>query len=145
MLKLGDVAFVVVLKDSCAAYNVLQDFMARINGRLSPIQLRELTAHAANVYLHMTQLPKFHTSFAQEPFEIRASHPPTCVLHPIDSSVQGTLIDKCCGSLIDDLKVPFPNEMRESMREGKCTFLFDDAGNFIRNSMEQQGKAARGN
>lgn len=99
-------------------------------------EISRLTAHAANIYLHLKDVPRFFTSFEHEPFEIKASHPAQLELNEIDPSIFGGILDKCCGTFIDELKAPIPIEFRQAIRDGKISYLFDTEGKFNRRSME---------
>jgi hypothetical protein len=63
LLRLGEVAFITVLNDSCAALNVLSGALGKLIAPLTPMQLRELTAKFATVNLNLVHRPTFSSQF----------------------------------------------------------------------------------
>ena len=138
LLRLGETTFVSVLKDSCAAWNVMSEFLTRITGPLSPLQLREIMARAAAIYLHLEHLPRFSSSFDADTrkYTIEADHPGQIAMNEIQPSVYGPLLESACGDIIDILEPAKRDQIRGFMRAGRWGFLFDGDGKFDRRSME---------
>lgn len=138
LIRVGETAFVVVLKDSCAVWNIMSGFLGKITGPLSPIQVREVTARAASVYLHLSELPRFSSSFtnATGEYVIEAEHSENVAMDDIDPLVYGRLLDHSCGEIVDALGFENSESIRELLRAGKWGFLFDESGNFDERSMQ---------
>jgi hypothetical protein len=70
LLRLGEIAFIAVLNDSCAVWSLMQDDIRRIAGPLSSIQLRELMARMAYTNMRLRYRPQQYSAF-----EALYSHP----------------------------------------------------------------------
>jgi hypothetical protein len=64
LLRLGNVAFLAVLNDSCAAWNVIQTDLRRIIALPSGVQVRELMVHLAWINLRLEERPRFSSRFS---------------------------------------------------------------------------------
>lgn len=63
MLRIGDVAIVSVLDDSCAGTYLFTPFLEKITGPCSPLQLREILAHMTLINIKLKYRPRFFTKF----------------------------------------------------------------------------------
>ncbi len=137
-LRLDDTALFCVLDDSGGASNFFVQRLDRIDGPLSPIQCREVMTELAWLNLSLKNRPTFHTQcdLAAEECRIIATRP-ILELGDLDLRVRGKLLRR---GLQD---VPPGMEFRGQTREiaiaaidaGTMTFLFDDDGKFIKNSI----------
>jgi hypothetical protein len=66
LLRLGEIGIVSVLNDSCAAWNLLNGLLQRINGPVSPSQSKELFARMAFVNLHLKERPAPASRFSDD-------------------------------------------------------------------------------
>jgi hypothetical protein len=139
LLRLGEIAFIVVLNDSCAAWNILRESLNRIEGPLSLLQLREFMALAASFNVRLKERPVFYTSTNSpgSDLEITADLPPSLEFEPYEPSEFGKLLY----FNVEDIVPAFSRmqdieQIKEHIRGGRWTFLFDKEGNFIKNSME---------
>jgi len=133
-VQLGDVAVLAVMNDSHAALSKLYDWIERLTGRLSNVQLRELSVHFATVNLALKERPRFATiaDAAKEQVEIVAFRPPYVELGDIDYEQRGQLMLHALGPRLSRLRVPrlTPEQIMEGIESGKVTFLFDEDGKF---------------
>jgi hypothetical protein len=142
LLRLGEIAFVCVLTDSCAVLNVLADLYKRIDGLLSSLQLREFMCHAAFVNLNLEHPPRFTSWFqaGNGRYLIKAEHPPKVQLGEMRRCQFGELLESVCGEIIDVVEPVRKDEIRQWMREGRWVFLFNADEKFDRGSMESMDR-----
>lgn len=130
MLRLDDVCFICVFNDSCGSSSLFMDkssIMKAKLGALSPIQYREILAHLTYLSSVLLQHPKFTYSVSSSGgLTISADHPQNCEIGEEPFESLGQLLELCCGSYVD------PNDVqtRRLMREGSCSFILDENGNF---------------
>ena len=65
MIRLGQFSIVCVLNDSCAAYNILTDYISMIKGPLTPFQLREVLSHMVYVNTSLKERPTYYSTFRE--------------------------------------------------------------------------------
>jgi hypothetical protein len=137
LLRLGGVAFIAVLDDSCAALNVFQDFYKKLTGPLSPIQLREVTARLAFINLNLKERPTFKSEFdpVTGRYLISASVPKELNLMEPDWDEFGSILYRATKEYLPALDL---EQMAPHIKKGKYTFLFDQEGRFTANSMDLQ-------
>jgi hypothetical protein len=138
LLRVGDTAFVTVLNDSCAAINLLQPTLERISGALSPIQLRELMSRLAISNLHLKVRPRFFSQFdlEKEKCLMSAELPTEWELDEWEKDTFGKLMYSCCATMLAALQHPENASAIENVKRGRWTFLFDENGKFIENSLK---------
>ena len=134
LLQLGEVAFLAVLDDSCAALNLFSNQMKRITGPLSPIQLREVISHLAFLNIKLKYRPTFSTKV--NPSECRvyiAAHiPDSLELEEYTAEEFGEYLY----SNVSQINIPELLDNMENIKLGYYHFLFDENGKFIENSMD---------
>ena len=141
LLRLGDAAFITVLNDSCAAWNVCQATLERITGALSTLQLRELTAHFAFVNLNLKDRPTYYSGTdATGVLRMSASLPDHVNFEDPLNVTLGTVVYGLCKEIISTLKNADEDNLHDHVKQGRYTFLFDSEGRFIQNSMYVQQK-----
>ncbi len=136
LLRIDDIAIIAVLDDSQGALSFFHDKLDMIGGALSPLQAREIAAHFASINIHLAERTVFSTEFDVLSGEcgIVARRPSQLMLSDWDSEILGQIMSRVC----EELLVVFPNksELLENIRTGRHTFLVDDNGDFVGNSME---------
>jgi len=133
LLRIGDVALVAVLDDACGALSKFMHNFQKISGPLSPIQLREVLAHLSYLSVSLKERPKHHSLVDKnDDYVIFATHPPECELNEYDPKLLGSYIYSLCLQYLPPQERP---KYSEAMKEGRCSFLFDQNGNFISDSM----------
>lgn len=133
LLRIGDVAIISVLDDSCAVLSKLWKYLERITGPLSPIQLREILAHFSYVSQTLKERPQ-NQSFIddKDDYVIFSTHPSEVEIDDYEPRKFGALLHSLC------LQFVTPHEKDkygEAMKNGRCSFLYDENGKFIKDSM----------
>jgi hypothetical protein len=68
LLRLGEIALLAVLNDSCATWNLMQNEFGRLAGPLSSMQLRELMARMAYTNIYLPRRPRQYSTFENQFF-----------------------------------------------------------------------------
>jgi len=138
LLRLGDVAFLTVLNDSCAAWNICRPIWQKITGSLSPLQLKELMAHFAFVNLNLKERPSYHSETDSEgTLKMSALLPGKVELEDHPRQVElGTVLYGCCRAILSEIGNADKESIIDNVKQGKMSFLFDSEGGFIHNSMD---------
>jgi hypothetical protein len=126
-----------VLNDSCACYSVEKDHLfARINGPLSPLQIREIVARLGYLNLRIKERPQFHSEISGGRYKILATHPRSIEIDKGDPQEYGKLMYRACAGDLGMCRNSDIEATKTHIRNGRYTFLFDKSGNFIHQSME---------
>ncbi|MBZ5570503.1 MAG: hypothetical protein LAO09_01320 [Acidobacteriia bacterium] len=136
LLRIDEIAVIAVLDDSQGALNIFSEKLNMIGGPLSPLQAREIAAHFASINLQLAERTVFASEFdiLTDKCTIVARRPHQLMLSDWNSEILGGIMHRIC----DEMLVVFPNkdEISEQIKTGRRTFLVDDNGNFVTNSME---------
>lgn len=137
LLRVGDIAFLAVLNDSCAAWNLMQNDLRRITAVPSGVQLRELMVHLAWINLRLEERPRFASRFStkDQHFTISAELPDKINLRAADNKEFGALLYKTLNEVAANMPELNNPETRDHIREGRWRFLFRPDGSFIENSI----------
>ena len=137
LLRLGEIVFVAALMDSCAAFNFIRQWIGKITGDLSPIQVREFMSHVAFINLCLDDRPEFLSKFKSDKnqYVITGEHPPKVKLRHAEKTEFGEILHKLCLPAVKDLPAKDRASFIESLKNGQRTFLFDENGSFILNSI----------
>lgn len=138
LLRINDIAFVAVLDDSCAAFNFFSDHFKRLNGPLSPIQLREVLSHLTLLNYKLKHRPSYHTKLDASSGEvyIAAELPESMELEEHTRDELGEILYANVFEYVDKIPNPDINFTKENILSGSYHFLFDENGEFISNSMD---------
>jgi hypothetical protein len=136
LLRLGDIAFIAVLNDSGAAFSLLKDEL-KLSAPLSPLQLREILAKVSTINLSLKQRPKFVSKFDAyaDRYSISANLPDALEIDDSYSSKYGEILHYCCREYIPFIKDEFGLDVEDDLRNGRWSFLFDENGDFVKNSL----------
>lgn len=136
LLRVDDVAIFAVLNDSSAALSQFMSDVRKLTGPLSPLQLREVLAHLAYINVKLTERPEFRSSIDPDgTYRIKGAHPPQVVLAPHSEDEFGEIFYASTQDVVRRLHQANAAEMLAHIRGGRWTFLFDDEGRFIENSV----------
>jgi len=135
LLRLGNVAFIAVLNDACAAWTVFQDFLPKFTGPLSILQLREVMARVASINSRLRERPSFHTDFSPTKGvgRIQATYTQQVELMDSDPTTYGKILHSSTEDIIP-FREPEFKQLSDDIKTGYYTFLFDNDGNFLRNA-----------
>lgn len=138
-LRLGETALFFCFNDSTAALQGIRPRLDRIKGPLSPLQCREVMTDMAFVNLSLKERPVYHTSIDlnAKTCRIVAEVPEIFELNELDMRIRGELLMKAVHNFPEGMS--FLGHTRESalatIEAGTMTFLFDNDGAFIHESM----------
>lgn len=133
LLRLGDIAIIHVIDDSCAVMNLYFETIKKITHPLSHLQLRELFATFAHANIELVDRPNFYSEFnrASETCNIMADIPSKMVFSDFDLEKYGVIMHYCFKDFIETIP-PAEREIVElHIKRGNYTFLFDEDGNFV--------------
>jgi hypothetical protein len=136
LLRIDDIAVLVVLNDSCASLNVIAHKLQKISAPLSPLQLRELAVRLAFVNLNLKKRPRFHSELdmENERYRITCTAPSVVALRKTNDSDFGALMYFYCKGFLSASSTD--PSIVDHVKSGKWTFLFDSNEQFIADSME---------
>jgi hypothetical protein len=136
LLRIDEIAVIAVFDDSCACVNVIQDLIQKINGPLSPLQLREIATHMAAINIHLSERPKFGSSIdgLTGEYEIGAEVPNEIKLVEWKSEILGQMMHYICGSAMPEYDGKA--QILENIKTGRHTFLHNDQGEFAADHMD---------
>lgn len=137
MIRLGDIAFLAVLDDSCGAMSYFWQKLEHISGPVSELQLREIMAELAYLNIHLKDRPVFQTQFdfSNEASQIIVKRPELS-LKDLDKKIRGKLLRNAIKHALPHIQIPGKSheEFLEALDSGNLSFLFDDHGKFIEKS-----------
>jgi hypothetical protein len=135
MLRIGEVAVIAILNDSGSALQMMGPTLSRIEGPLSPIQLRELFARTAYAALKRKYHPSFSSGIDKDGYCIKTKPPKSPELEEWEPGLFGALIWR---SVRDLLGPGQRSDLEAAILRGEKTFLFDDSGKFIKSPFAQE-------
>jgi hypothetical protein len=137
MLRLGDFAFLAAFNDSGGSAQFLKQKLERITGPVSSIQLRELAAELAFLNVHLKEHPELASGFDLGAERHRIMGKPVWPeLIALDYAVRGRLMHYLFKSNLGKMKTYQMSdaELEKQMLAGRLTFLFNDKGEFFKDS-----------
>jgi hypothetical protein len=139
MIRLNDLALIAVFNDSGGAMNWFEQKLSRVTGPVSELQLREIAVELAFLNLHLDPRPIFHSEIdkTNEVIRIVANRPPAPTLAELDYGVLGELLNKALEHALPSMRFPplTTEQVRDLVRAGRFSLLFDDDGKFISTSI----------
>lgn len=136
LLRIDEIAIITVLDDSQGALSIFSEKPNIIGGPVSPLQAREIAAHFAAINLQLDERTVFASEFdtVANKCAIVAHRPDQLTLSDWNNEILGNIMHRICDGMLGG----FPNRehISEQIKTGRHTFLVDDNGNFITNSME---------
>ena len=135
MIRLDQFCIVCILNDSCGAYNLFLDEIAKIKGALTPFQLREIFTHMVYINMHLKERPIYYSEFLENgEYHIKAKVPDTVeLIEEKDREItHGELLYHYCKDMIG--QVENKESILNEIKEGKRRYLLNDTGEFIDHS-----------
>lgn len=137
MIRLDEFCMMCVLNDSCGTYSLLRDDIAKINGAMTPFQLREIFTQMVYINLHLKERPVFYSQFLENgEYHIKAKVPKTTELIPEKERqiTHGELLYH----YIKDMIGPIENKesILNEIKMGKRRYLLNDKGVFLNHSKD---------
>jgi len=136
LLRIDEIAIVAVLDDSQGSLSIFSEKPNIMGGPLSPLQAREIAAHFAAINLQLDERTVFMSEFDTlgDKCTIVARRPPQLMLSEWNSEILGDIMHRICDEMLGG--GPNRDEISEQIKTGRHTFLVDENGDFISNSME---------
>ncbi|HEV2299219.1 MAG TPA: hypothetical protein VGR72_11960 [Candidatus Acidoferrales bacterium] len=136
LLRLEDTAIIVVFDDSQASQSFWVEKLNRIDGPLSPLQLREIVAEFAAINIHLAERPRFSSDIdlISEEYEIIGHRPTHWYLENWKPEIRGGIMHHICKDMV--VNTPDREQILSNIRTGRYTFLVDEDGKFLRNHMD---------
>jgi len=135
-VQIGEVALLAVLNDSCGALNVERNIIDPVTGPLSPLQQREIMARLSYANLRLRKRPVFIYDFGGESYRMIARVPRRVEVDTGSGEEYGKLLYHATRMIVDGLGTPHSDEIRRRVRAGTFTFLVDERGEFLADSMD---------
>lgn len=136
LLRLDNIAFLIVFNDSGASFNGIVQAVKRITGPVSGIQLRELLARLASFNIRLKSRPVYSSNVNLEEhthtIDVELAERPEFTEN--GGEIFGRLMQSLLSHVLAQLEFA-GGEDRDSviqhMEEGNWTFLFNDEGEFL--------------
>jgi hypothetical protein len=145
LIRVHDIAIIAVLNDACGCHSLQPEFIQKIEGRLAPIQLRELMVRIAHLNMLIKERPVFHSTFNDGEYKIGVDTPKAVELEEGTGEQLGKLMFRACDEFIDSAVIPgnamTHEQMRNHIRAGELTFLVDSDGKFIDHQLASDQEA----
>ena len=144
LLRMDETAIIAVFDDSQAALSVYYEELDKIGGPLSPLQVREIAARLASINIHLDERPRFSSdlNLLSEEYRIVGHRPNEWHLDNWQNEIQGAIMHHICKDMVAN--TPDREQILKNLKTGRWTFLVDDKGEFLRDSMELAPNASSG-
>lgn len=109
----------------------------KITGPLSPIQLREVMARMSYAASLVSTKPQFFTTLKDGFPAITAKIPKFVKTQKGDGGRLGALMDRLCSDELKTWDIENKDYILETLKQGRRTFIFDETGAFIGDSMDK--------
>ncbi len=137
LLRLDDTAMLTVFNDSGGAMKYFWQKLEKITGPVSELQLREIMVELAFLNIHLKERPTFQTEVdpVNEKCRIIGKRPKLDLVD-MDRQVRGKLLHHVVKDALPHIRArgQTEDEMLEAIKAGNASFLFDDDGEFIKES-----------
>jgi hypothetical protein len=133
ILQLGSICIISSLNDSCAGFTYFKNTFSRINGPLTRLQIREIAANLFYINVNLLSRPLYFSSISEGNYEIGVELPKTLELAGSDEAL--SLGEIMYDISKDILPKNVDQELLKNLKAGRWTFLFDETGKFINNSL----------
>jgi hypothetical protein len=131
MIRIGQIAVFAVMNDSRACQILFKSYLDKIDGPLTPLQLKEIFAHLVFINFHLKVRPLYQSTISPNGYEIIVKLPekPELVGKSIQVFTVGELLSKY---VVDYLPDDLPNRsaLLQEIKDEKRQFLFNEAGEF---------------
>jgi hypothetical protein len=109
--------------------------ISKIAGALSPIQIREVMARISYAASIVATRPKFFTTVKNGSLKVSAKIPKFVKTLEGDQNRFGAVMHRACGESLSKSEFENKDFILENLKLGKWTFLFDEKGRFLTDSM----------
>jgi hypothetical protein len=133
MLQLGELSIISILNDSSAALNVFMDNFKKINGAVTPFQLREILSHLVYINVNLKDRPIYYSEYiaTKKQYFIRTKLPSGVFL--VNENERITSIGVLLRNYAEKIMGNIDNreEMLKEIEEDRRTYLFNNEGIFL--------------
>jgi hypothetical protein len=137
-LRLDEMGMVAVFNDSGATMSRVWERLQRITGPVSELQLREIMVDFSYLNLHLKERPIFESesNISDKACRIAVKRG-SLDLIDLDIAVRGKLMHHAFKDILPYIhhRDATDEELREAIKSGTFTFLFDEQGEFIKDSV----------
>jgi len=135
-LRFNEIVMFCVLDDACATYSLMKDGpISKIAGPLSPVQIREVLARIAYATSVVASRPKFFTTVKNGSLKISAKIPKFVKTLEGDPNRYAAILHRACGEFLERSEFENKEFVLQNVKQGRWTFLFDEHGCFLNDSM----------
>lgn len=135
LIRLGDVAIIIVGNDSSITLNSHLDLINKISSPLNPVQLRELATRFAYTNIMLKERPNYYThknAFSNQ-MEIKAKVPEYYEIEK-DPLIFGKMFYHYIQDIFKETrKTKKISEIISHIKKGKYSYLINEKGEFIKN------------
>ena len=132
MIQIGQTYFIAVLNDCHACTSAFSKYLAKIRGRLTPYQIRDLFARIVHINVNIKNRPVFSSNIGTEGYEINAIVPEKLDYYSGEQELIN--YDELLHFYIEkymDKGVPNRKQILESILKGKMQYLFNEKQEFL--------------
>lgn len=132
LLQLGEFSIISVLNDSCAGYTFFKERLEKINGPLSPFQLREIVAHLNFINLNLKSRPEYYSEIKTNgEYQIKANVPEILYLEKEEDRIAspGIFLRYYVEGMIGNIENK--EQILSEIESGRRNYLFNEKGEFI--------------
>lgn len=132
MIRIDSLALLVALDDGGQCGEFMLELSSRIgDNQLSPVQLREMLAHITYERCSLSQPTTFATEYDPRDDTIRiiSSQPKAALKATYSPQQYGNILYYSLSNILDHHGLD-----EQTVRSGNCGFMFDDRGNFVKQS-----------
>lgn len=132
LLRFRDIAIISILDDIGMTLSLVKEpILDRIAGPLSPVQIREVFARMAYVRT-LVRPVEFYTDIYDGQPHLKVTMPGEYQTADDDLDRLGGLLHHLCADLVRNRLGPNATEVLRNLRAGRVSFLFDEAGKFVK-------------
>lgn len=139
MIRIGQIAVFAVMNDSRACQMKFKSYLDKIDGPLTPMQLREIFAHLEFLNFHLKGRPTYQSTISSSGYEIIAKLPEKLEL--AEKSIQVFTVGERLSKYVDHhLPADTPDRaaLLQEIKEEKRQFLFSEHGEFANYAKPQK-------
>ncbi|MGQ7869802.1 hypothetical protein [Sunxiuqinia sp. sy24] len=133
MLQLGEFSIISILNDSSAALNVFMENFKKINGAVTPFQLREIFSHLVFININLKDRPIYYSEYVarKKQYFIRTKFPSGIYLEDENERVIsiGMLLRNYAEKIMGN--IDNKEEILKEIEEERRSYLFNNEGIFL--------------
>ncbi|KKR21559.1 MAG: hypothetical protein UT48_C0006G0011 [Parcubacteria group bacterium GW2011_GWE2_39_37] len=128
MIRMNQICVMAILNDSCGTFSIAKDFVKKINGPLTPLQLRDMFSHLIYINMHLAERPTYYSEFKNNNYFIEAKIPKKVSLSN-ETITRGNILFNLCKDMFK--KEKDEEIILSQINDGGRQFLFNEKGKFF--------------